>query len=105
MTSGYICSFLLHFNRRLTPSFNSGEDPRKVSCIVFVERVIAAVVISNLLQHIDCLKCLKTDFLSSVSSTFGSKTQQKALENFSSGKVGWIFHSLKTVTTMLFKLK
>ncbi|XP_057825628.2 endoribonuclease Dicer homolog 3a [Cryptomeria japonica] len=65
----------------------SGEDPKKVCCIVFVERVIAAAVISSLLQQIDCLKCLKIDFLSSVTSTFGSKTQQKALENFSSEKV------------------
>ena len=95
MISGSICSFFLHFDRRLTPSFNGDEDPRKVSCIVFVERVIAAAVISSLLQQIDCLKCLKTDFLSSVSSTFGSKTQKKALKNFSSGKVGWIFHLLK----------
>ena len=89
MISRSICSFLLHFDRRLTPNFNSDEDHRKVYCIVFVERVIAAAVISSLLQQIDCLKCQKTDFLSSLSSTFGSKTQKKTLKNFSFGKVGW----------------
>nr|AJA90756.1 Dicer-like 3 [Cycas revoluta] len=64
--------------------YRTSEDMR---CIIFVERVVVAAVISSLFQHLSCLSFINSDYLASATSPLGRRKQQEALGRLLSGQV------------------
>ena len=63
------------------------RNAEEMCCIIFVERVIVAAVISSLMQQLDCLSFVISDYLSRATSALCGKKQRKTLGCFSIGKV------------------
>ncbi|KAH9304310.1 hypothetical protein KI387_008714, partial [Taxus chinensis] len=63
------------------------RNAEEMRCIIFVERVIVAAVISSLMNQFDCLSFVISDYLSSATSVWGKRKRQKALDLLSTGKV------------------
>ncbi|XP_057844127.2 endoribonuclease Dicer homolog 3a isoform X2 [Cryptomeria japonica] len=62
---------------------------KEMHCIVFVERVIAAVVISSLINELDCLSNISSEYLASGNGLLETSRnkQQSTLDQFCLGKV------------------
>ena len=56
-------------------------------CIIFVERVIVAAVISSLMQNLDFHKSVTTDYLSRATSALCENNLRISLIYFKTGKV------------------
>lgn len=63
---------------------------KEIRCIIFVERVIAAIVISRLIKELNCLSYIGSDYLAGgtgLLDIIGPKTKQNTLDLFRTGKV------------------
>ncbi|KAH9301174.1 hypothetical protein KI387_012757, partial [Taxus chinensis] len=67
----------------------SNRQVNEMRCIVFVERVIAAVVISSLMNELDCLSNISTEYLAGGTGLLETsrKKQQRTFHKFCAGKV------------------
>lgn len=66
------------------------RDVKDMCCIVFVERVVAAMVLAKMASHMGCLKFLKCGFLAGIAASLdimGKKQQQSTIEQFRAGMV------------------
>ncbi|XP_057839229.2 endoribonuclease Dicer homolog 3b isoform X2 [Cryptomeria japonica] len=73
--------------QRLVQLLLQHKNAEEMHCIIFVERVIVAAVMSSLMQQIDCLSFVISDYLSSATPVLGRKKQQKTLDLFSAGTI------------------
>lgn len=77
----------IHVLVRCLLSYRKVEEIR---CIIFVERVIAAIVISRLIKELDCLSYIGSDYLAGGTGLLdivGPKPKQNTLDLFRMGKV------------------
>lgn len=66
------------------------KDMENLRCIVFVERVVTAMVLAKILSQIGCLSFLTCSFLAGTTASLdvmGKKQQQSTLAQFHSGKI------------------
>nr|AJA90780.1 Dicer-like 3 [Pinus canariensis] len=68
----------------------SYRQVKEIRCIIFVDRVIAATVISRLIKELDCLSYISSDYLAGETGLLdiiGPKPKQNTLDLFRTGKV------------------
>ncbi|KAI5069811.1 hypothetical protein GOP47_0016112 [Adiantum capillus-veneris] len=66
------------------------KNTENLRCIVFVERVVTAMVLARILSKLDCLSFVKCSFLSGTTAALdvmGKKQQQSTLAEFHRGKL------------------
>ncbi|CAM6082260.1 unnamed protein product [Calypogeia fissa] len=66
------------------------RDVQEMRCIVFVDRVVASLVLASLINQLKCLSFLRCEYLAGINSSLdhiSRKFQQTAIENFRAGQL------------------
>lgn len=90
VAAGYISSKLYH----LFLLFKTFGEATKVSCLIFVERIITAKVVDIIVKRVADLSHLEVSYMTGNSTSvdaMSSKLQNETLESFRSGKVILLF--------------
>ena len=77
--------------------FKISRNAETMRCIIFVDRVVAAAVISSLIQKLYVLLSVTCDYIARGANSATMKKHQKKLQDFSNGTVGLIFLSCDCV--------